>query len=195
MMKKGLRIGLFLLFAVLLINTFLLVSAADTTNININTDKVNIDVNQGAGKVLGFLKLADTGSTTRDIILAIIVLAIFFVGIYDLLEMISIFSMPWVKLVIAIGLSLSLALLGVIWGVVTFMLKVATTFGTIAIFIEIIISIAIFIGLSLGSTWIAKWAAKRKGNAEEVKAIKSAGEAKAAIRGLREVQEEFKRKQ
>ena len=134
------------------------------------------------------------GNTWREIIVFIIVLAIIFVMLYDILTLISIFS-NWVSLVIAIGLSIIAALFGWIRQMSVWAIGIAAGMGVAAGFIEIIISIVIFVGLVIGNNWMAKWAAKRKGQKEYVKAIHSSGQAKAAIRGLRELQKEFRKPQ
>lgn len=134
------------------------------------------------------------GNTWKDVIISVIVLLILFVGIYDLLELTTIFSNWWVILIISAGMSIIAALTNIIRNITYGLISFAAGFGALGIAIEIIISIIIFIGLSVGSNWIAKWAAKRKGQKEYIKSIKSSSEAGAAIRGLREIQQEFKRK-
>ena len=132
------------------------------------------------------------GETPQEIIVGVIVTLIIFAGLYDMLELIGIFQNQWVKYVIAGGV----AVIGVIYNIpitiATWGATLASTLGAIGIILEIIIVTIIFIGLIVGSTHAAKFAAKRKGQIEEIKAIKSAGEAKAAIIGLREIQTEFK---
>ena len=134
------------------------------------------------------------GNTWREIIVFIIVLAIIFVMLYDILTLVSIFS-NWVYLVIAIGLSIIAALFGWIRQASVWAIGIAAGMGVAAGFIEIIVSIVIFVGLVIGNNWMAKWAAKRKGQKEYVKSIQSSGQAKAAIRGLRELQKEFRKPQ
>jgi hypothetical protein len=70
---------------------------------------------------------------------------------------------------------------------------IGATVGIAAGFLEIIVSIVIFIGLIFGNTWMAKFAAKRKGQKEYIKAIGSSSQAGAAIKGLREIQKEFRK--
>lgn len=185
------RLFLSLFFSLLIVNLFGmfgLVAAAegDTTIIH-----QEINVNQGFGKILGFLNI--TG-TWRDVVLGLIILLIIFAAMYDILTLISIFQSKWVKLVIALGLALAAALTNIVYKITLFLLQYAAALGAIGIFIEIVICIIIFVGLAVGSTWIGKWAAKRKGQVAELKAIESSGNAKAAIRGMRNIQEEFERK-
>lgn len=135
-----------------------------------------------------------SGTDWKSIIISVIVLLIVFVGLYDILEITSFFSNQWVKLIIAAGISIIAAIVDVINNIASFMIQIAAGLGTIGVVLEIIVSIILFIGLSLGSNWIAKWSAKRKGQMEYVKAIKSSGEAGAAIRGLRELQQEFRKR-
>lgn len=134
------------------------------------------------------------GNTWKELIIAIIVFMIILAGIYNILTLVSIFDKVWVIWVMTVGLAIIAALTGIIRGITIFMVQFAAGLGAIAIVLEIIISIVIFIGLSIGSTWIAKWAAKRKAQTETIKAIKGAGEAGAAITGLKAIQKSFKEK-
>jgi hypothetical protein len=191
------RFAFVLFFALLVFNLFgnlNIVSAAggnggDTTY-NIYSDQV-VNTDTGVGKILGFLNL--TG-TWREIVLGFLILLIIFAAMYDILQLVSIFQSRWVILLIAFAIALAAALTNFVHKIAVWFATIAAGLGTVAIFIEIIVCIVIFIGLSLGSTSIAKWAAKRKAQIETIKAMHGAGETKAAIRGMREIQEEFKRK-
>ena len=154
-------------------------------------NSVQINQNTWYAGIFNFFNL---GQTLGEVILSLIIALIIFAAIYDILELVSIFQNNWVKKVIAIGLAFAAAMIGWVFSFARFMLGFAAGIGTIGIVLEILVAIGIFVGLSFGSNWAAKWAAKRKGQVEEVKAVKSAAQAKAAIRGLREIQEEFKRK-
>jgi hypothetical protein len=179
------------LFIFSLFGSLNFVLAADsTTTYNFYTDQV-VNTDTGAGKILGFFNL--TG-TWREIILGFLILLIIFAAMYDILQLISIFQSRWVILLIAFAIALAAALTNFVHKMAILLAQILAGLGAAAIFIEILICIVIFVGLSIGSTWIGKWAAKRKGNVEEIKSIKSAGQAKAAIRGMREIQEEFRRK-
>ncbi|MFH1503549.1 MAG: hypothetical protein ABIE36_02740 [Candidatus Diapherotrites archaeon] len=187
------RLFLSLFFSLLIVNLFgffgiVSAAAGDTITYNVNQE---INVDAGLGKVLGFLNI--TG-TWREVVLGLIVLLIIFAALYDILMLINIFQIKWVKIIIAAGLAIVAALTNVVSKFTLFLLKVAAGFGAIGIFIEIIITIILFVGLAMGSNWIAKWAAKRKGQAAELAAIESSGDTKAAIRGMRNIQEEFERK-
>lgn len=179
------------LFIFSLFGSLNFVSAADsTTTYNFYSGDI-VDTDHGAGKILGFLNL--TG-TWREIILGFLILLIIFAAMYDILQLISIFQSRWVVLLIAFAIALAAALTNFVHKMAVLLTQILAGLGAAAIFIEILVCIIIFVGLSFGSTWIGKWAAKRKGNVEEIKSIKSAGQAKAAIRGMREIQEEFRRK-
>ena len=141
----------------------------------------------------GALSWLEIGGSWREIIVYIIVLAIIFVMLLDMLTLVSIFS-NWVSLVIAIGFSIIAALTNVIRQISIWVITIAAGAGIAGGFIEIIISIVIFVGLAFGSSKIAIFAAKRKAQREEIKAIKGAGKAGAAISGLKMIQEKFKHK-
>jgi hypothetical protein len=132
----------------------------------------------------------NVGDTWRDLIVFAIVFIIILVAIADMMILISIFS-NWVAWIIAAGIAIIGALTGWIRQLDTVLLTAAAGLGSLAIFVEIVIVIVIFIGLSLGSSVIARWAAKRKAQKEHIKAIRGAGEASAAIEGLRNIQKEF----
>lgn len=177
--KKALILPLFIL-AILAVNLALVIAADNT----IETSAFG----QWLIKNLSYF-----GSTAVEITISLIVSLIIFAGIYDILELVSILQRSWVKLIIALGLGLIVVILKWPISIAGFIMGIGATFGAIGIALEILVCIIIFIGLVFGNTYLAKFAAKRKGQAAEIKAIKSAGEAKAAIRGLREIQDEFKR--
>jgi len=133
---------------------------------------------------------ADTCSW-KEVIVFIIVLAIIFVILLDILTLLSIFS-TWVSIVIAVGFSIIGVLTNVIRQISIWVITIAAGAGIAAGFIEIIISIVIFVGLVFGSSKIAIWAAKRKAQKEEISAIEGAGTAGAAITGLKMIQKKFK---
>lgn len=134
------------------------------------------------------------GGTIKEIIIGIIVFAILFAGIYNILELTSLFDIKWVKILISAGLGVIAALTGLINRFSIFMLSFAAGLGTLGVVLEIIVAIVIFIGLSFGSNKIARWAAKRKGQKEEIAAITSADEAAAAMIGLRRFQKRSTKK-
>ena len=133
------------------------------------------------------------GDTWKQVIIGIIIMLIIFAGFYDILELTSIFSNSWVITLIAAGLAIILALVDVVRQIATLLFTFAATLGAIGIFLEIVVCIIIFIGLTFGGSRIALWAAKRKGQKELIKGIKSADEAGAAISGLRRIQKRFKK--
>lgn len=173
------------LLCFVLINSLMFVSAADSF----------LDKNPTSSFMQWVTEFLGLGGTFKEIIIGFIIFAILFAGLYDILELVSIFDQKWVKIVIAGGLGIIAAMTGLINRFSIFMLTFAAGFGTIGIVLEIIIAIVIFIGLSFGSNFIAKWAAKRKGQKEYIKAIGSSSQAGAAIKGLRHIQKEFRRKE
>ena len=133
------------------------------------------------------------GDTATDIIISVIVTLIIFAALYDILELISIFQLKWVKLIITGGLTLIALMYNLTTTITKTAAEIAGGLGAIGIMVEITIAILIFIGLAFGSNYAAKFAAKRRGQVEEIKAIKAAGQTKSAIEGLRTIQEEFRK--
>lgn len=146
------------------------------------------------GKFFSDIITAKFGEKPTDIIVAVIITLILFAGLYDILELISIFQLAWVKLVIAAGITL----IGVQFEFPLKIMKIGgiitASLGAIGIILEIIIAIIIFFGLVIGNQWLAQFAARRKGQVEQIKAIKSADEAAAAMQGLRRFQKETTKK-
>ncbi len=148
---------------------------------------------------LTFQELSDNilnifGTTGTNRVIGIIITLIIFAGLYDILELVGIFQTNWVKSVIAIGLGIIAVLIELPLQIATFGAGLASTFGAIGIALEIIIATLIFIGLVIGNTWAAKFAAKRHGQMAKIKAVRASGDVVGAIKGLREIQEEFKKK-
>ncbi len=133
------------------------------------------------------------GDDATTIIISLLIVLIIYAGLYDILELVGIFQNKWVKLVIAFAMGSVLVVLQFPIQAASFIIAFGAGLGLIGIVMEIVITAVIFIGLVWGSGKAAKWAALRKGNVEQIKAIKSAGQAAGAIRGLRELQEEFHR--
>jgi hypothetical protein len=125
------------------------------------------------------------GSVWNTFIIGLIIIFILIAGIYDILELTSIFQTPLVKWAISIGLGLIFVLVGLINKITIFMVGLVSGFGAFAIWIEIIIAIVIFIGMIFGGMWAAKWAAKRYAMRAKINAIKGGAEAGSAISELR----------
>lgn len=134
------------------------------------------------------------GEKTSDVIVSIIVTLIIFAGLYDMLELLSIFQLQWVKYVIAGGITI----IGVIYKVPIYITSVGASYvaslGAIGIILEILIVIILFIGLIIGGTWAGRFAAKRQGQLAIIQTLKTSGNVKAAIAGLKDIEEEFKKK-
>jgi hypothetical protein len=144
--------------------------------------------------ILNFTNFLNLGNTWRDLILSVVVLLIIFAGLFDIIQLTSLFTNQWVMYIIAGGLSLIACLTSAVYNIVTFFLQVAAGAGAIGIAVEVIIAVIIFIGLSFGSTRIAMWAAKRQAQKAMIQTRVAAGDAAAAVRGLRDIETEFKRK-
>ena len=143
--------------------------------------------------ILTISDFLNLGTTWKELIISIIVLVIIFAGLFDMLQLTSIFTNNWVLYVIAGGLSIIACLTTVVRAISTFAIQVASGMGAIGIAIEVIIAVVIFIGLSFGSTRIALWAAKRHAQKAMVQTTKAAGDTAAAISGLRRIETEFKK--
>ncbi len=140
----------------------------------------------------GAVSFFNLGGSWKEVILGVIVMAIIFAGMYDILQLMMFFRTPWVQYTIAAGIGIAVSIIGVVNKIAIFMLSITAALGAIGIFLALIVALIIFIGLTLGSNMIARWAAKRKGQVEEIKAIESADEAAAAITGLRKIQRSFR---
>jgi hypothetical protein len=181
MKKSGLSL---ILLSLVLVSSLMFVSAQDSV----------FDKSPTSAFMQWITDFLGLGGTFKEIIIGIIVFAILFAGIYNILELTSLFDIKWVKILISAGLGVIAALTGLINRFSIFMLSFAAGLGTLGVVLEIIIAIVIFIGLSFGSNKIAKWAAKRKGQKEEIAAITSADEAAAAMVGLRRFQKRSTKK-
>lgn len=132
------------------------------------------------------------GNTLTEIFISLIIALIIFAAVYDMLELTSIFQNDWTQRLIAIGVTVIAVILQ--WPIIItrWGLDFAAYLGAIGIFLEIVIAIVIFIGLMFGNTWLAKFAVKRKGQVEELKALKGAGRAGAAIQALKKLDTDFR---
>jgi len=111
-------------------------------------------------------------------------MAILAAGIYDILELVSIFQSTPVKLIIAIGLGLIAGLTGWVNATARALLSVAALLGTLGVIMEILASIVAFILLIWGGEKAKEWAANRKRKAMEVAGIKAAGRMREGTRVL-----------
>ncbi len=147
-----------------------------------------------SAKFLDATSWLDMGNTWKDVLVYIVVFAIIFVGLVDMMLLVSIFS-NWVSWVIASGIAIIGALTGVVRQIALWMITIASAVGVIGIGLEIIIMAVIFIGLIFASRPIALFAAKRHALRAQVKEIKGAEKAASAIEGLKRIQEEFSKGQ
>ena len=183
-MKKGNKFILSLFLALALFSTIQLVSAALTL------DEIIVNISDFfKNNIFGFF-----GNTNTEVIIGIIVCLIIVAGMYDIIELTSIFYSTWVKLIITIGLGIIGIALGWPREISTFLIKFAASVGVFGITAEIVIGVLIFVGLVVGNSWAAKFAVKRHAQVDRIKAVKAGGEAAAAIAGLRDIEKEFKNK-
>jgi len=155
------------------------VSAGDVT---VNNFFIGKPVDQGTwySGIFNFLEL---GETWQQVILGIIIILIIFAGIYDILELVSIFELSWVKYLIAGGLGIAAGIIGLTRIISILLLSLVAGIGAIGIFIEIGVSIVIFILLSFGSGTAARFAARRRAAKAIAKGTLFAGK----LRGLKRV--------
>jgi hypothetical protein len=132
------------------------------------------------------------GITWKELIVFIIVLLVIFVIMFDILSLLSIFS-KWTSVIIAGGICIVSSLMELTGRWTIWVMKWIGVIGLGMGAVEILMCLAIFGGLIFGSTWVAKFAAKRKGQVAEIRAITSAGQASAAITGLRRIQKNFEK--
>jgi len=125
-------------------------------------DTASVTVDQGTWyfEALKFIGLGF--DNWQEIVVGIITFMIIAAGIYDMLQLVSIFDNTYVKLIMAIGIGMIAGIFGLIRMFVMYMGALVATLGAFGIFLEIGITIVIFIGLSFGSMFMAKFAAKRK---------------------------------
>jgi len=118
-------------------------------------DTASVTVDQGTWyfEALKFIGLGF--DNWQEIVVGIITFMIIAAGIYDMLQLVSIFDNTYVKLIMAIGIGMIAGIFGLIRMFVMYM-------GALVATLEIGITIVIFIGLSFGSMFMAKFAAKRK---------------------------------
>lgn len=137
--------------------------------------------------------LSFLGNDLTEIFISLIIVLIIFAAVYDMLELTSIFQNDWTQRLIAIGIALIAVILKWPLVITRWGLDFAAYLGVFGILYEIIIAIVIFIGLMFGNTWLAKFAVKRKGQVEQIKAIKGANQASAAITALRTLDKNFRK--
>lgn len=164
--KKVFAFALLVLFAIILVEGGL-VSAA-----------YNPDTWYGAA----FDFFGIDGDNFQEVILAIIVVAIIYAGIFDILKLLSIFHSRWVKVIISLGIAIAAGMTGMVIGIVGWSLKLVGTLGAIGILLEIIAAIVIFVGLSWGQDWAQMWATKRAAKAAEAGGEMAAAGARIAIK-------------
>ncbi len=164
-----------ILLSLVLVSSLMFVSAASALE---NSPKSQIVV-----VIVDFLNL---GSTWKEIIIGIILLAIIAFALFDILSITSLFSTP-ANLVISIGLGLIFLISGMVNSLTIFMSQLLAGLGAFAIWFEIGFAIVIFIGLSIGSGPIQKWAAERHASRLQVKAMESANTVNAGAEFLKRV--------
>lgn len=175
----------FLLALLILFN--ILIASAATVDVKGGIDQIGKQLVE----TIGGLGLGDDPIT---IIFSLIFLLIVWTMVWDIFALISVTEHTWISAIIASGATIAVILLGWPLQIATLLIYYAGFMGTIGVILEIGIGMFIFIGLIAGFNKVAKFAAKRKGQAEYIRSIKGASEAKAAVKGLRELEEEFAKK-
>ena len=181
---------MFVFLALVILLPFMTTGNAVNASVTGRASVIDEPVSGGWLNAVEWLNLPEP-LTWKDLIVFVVVLAIIFVMLYDILSLASIFE-TWVSIVIAVGMTIIASLIGFIRIISVWFITIGATMGIAAGFIEIGIAIVIFVGLAFGSSKIAIWAAKRKAQKEEISAIEGAGTAGAAITGLKMIQKKFK---
>jgi ascorbate-specific PTS system EIIC-type component UlaA len=166
------------------------ISTGNAVNSSITGQASNINILDTPINIPDSIQWLGLGNTWQQVIIFIIVLAIIFVMLFDMLDLVSIFT-DWVSGVIAGGMAIIAALIGFIRTVVVWLITIGATMGILAGFLEIGVSIVIFVGLIFAGPKIGEFAARRKAVRYHIKGIKGTAEATTAISGLRQMGEEL----
>ncbi len=185
------RVSIIALVVSVLCLALLLVSNLNSTGDSITGNTLSISDNPPQ-IILTLSNFLNLGSTWRELIISLVVLLIIFSVLFDLIEVTSIFSNPWVMYVIAGGLAVIACLTSIVYNITTFALQLLAGFGALGVVIEIAVAIIMGVGLAVGNSKIAIWVAKSKAQKEEIKAIKGAGAAGGAITALKKKKKRFK---
>jgi len=162
--------------------------------LNVNTGEGNLpqtnailDKEITAKVSLWISTFLNLGTTYKEFIMGLIVMLIVIAGLYDLLTLTSLFQGKFVKVIIAVGLGVIMALSTLLYQFTLFLLRIAATFGAIGVVIEIIVAIVVFVGISVGSVPLATLAAKRYAAQSAIKAIKGGSNVAGGIKILKDV--------
>jgi hypothetical protein len=181
------KVVVLLLFGLLLINVFsVFVLAADT-----GADK-QVDRSGVGGKLFGWINdFLGLDNTWGKVIMGIIVFVMLLAAFYDILTLVSIFNTNWVIWVLAAGLAIAASLVGIITKIVFMMFTLVAGLGAVAVVVELIVVFVIFIFLSFGAKWAQRFAVRRHNLRTEIAATKGAGDAVAAVKGLKMISKEL----
>lgn len=174
MEKEGKKFLVLFLLGVLFLNII--------GGVFVSADSHETPINQGTWYA-DFFNFLNLGENWQALILSIAILLIIYAGVYDILQLVSIFESKWVKVIISVALAFSVALTGGVLAIARFFVGLAATLGVIGIVIEVVIALAIFVGLSWGSGKVAIFAAKRRHG----KSIAAGTEFAGNLRALKKV--------
>ncbi len=122
------------------------------------------------------------GEGWQYIVLVLIVVVIVFAVLYDLTMFFPFISSPWVRYVVAGGLTVASVLFGGIRAVSVALLTIASGIGAIGVFLMIIVSLIIAIVIFTGfGGFVRRLAERVRANNERTRAMRVADEAAAGI--------------
>jgi hypothetical protein len=127
----------------------------------------------------------------RETILFLIVLVIMFAVIYDITMFFPFISSPWVRYVIAGGLTVAVLVLGWVQWLSDYALTWAAGLGAFTVFFLIIGGFVMLIALASGHNLIMRWATRVRMGMEAMRADRAAHETAQTIRSLREIHDEL----
>lgn len=136
---------------------------------------------------------AKLGSDQKTIILGIIIIAIIFAGMFDILTLVPFFTTPWVKYLIAAGISIAAILLEWPAAISYWGLGLAASFGAAGIFLVIILAVVIFVIAAFAGSKVKIMAARRKAIEDEAAIMRESGNIVGAGRLLRDFGSEIKK--
>lgn len=152
-----------------------------------------LEINTGAWSA-GFVAFLGVSNSWQDIILSLIVIAIVFSVLYDIILFFPFITSTWVRFVVAAGLAIAAILTGLVRTISVFMLSFAAGMGAIGIFALIIGSLFVFFALSFGAGgWVKKWAEKMRAGQEIAIGDRKIHDAVAGIQEAREFHKGVKR--
>ncbi|MEK6945663.1 MAG: hypothetical protein AABW63_02630 [Nanoarchaeota archaeon] len=131
------------------------------------------------------------GSDPKNLVLMLIVIIILYAVIYDVTMFFPFISSPWVRYVLAGGLTLAVFVFGWVQWLADNALAWAAWLGAFSVFFLIIGGFLMLIALGIGHNAITRWAMRVRMGMEGMRADRAAHETAQTIRSLREIHDEL----